>query len=46
MSRFSGMTSIGELGLVEKTGGRFLSMAVFARWHSSRIPHPLSSTDK
>lgn len=46
MSRFSGTTTVGELGLREKTGRRFLSMAVFARWRSSLTPLSSSSTGK
>ncbi len=35
MNGFSGEVSAGEAALVERSGGRLLSMAVFARWCAS-----------
>ena len=32
MHGFSGKTYCGEIGLTEKSGGRFLSTAIYARW--------------
>jgi 23S rRNA (cytosine1962-C5)-methyltransferase len=32
MSSFTGVTEAGELALLEKSGGRLLSTAIFARW--------------
>ncbi len=37
MRSFEGKTTAGELGLIEKSRGRFLSMAIFARWHTDKI---------
>lgn len=37
MRSFEGTTTAGELGLIEKSRGRFLSMAIFARWHTNKI---------
>ena len=37
MKSFSGSTSAGELGIREKSRGRFLSMAIFARWSNKRV---------
>jgi len=33
MSSFKGHTQAGEIGLTEASAGRFLSTAIFARWH-------------
>lgn len=32
MSSFNGQTTAGEIGLRDQSNGRFLSMAIFARW--------------
>jgi 23S rRNA (cytosine1962-C5)-methyltransferase len=32
MRDFSGTTTVGEIGLLEQSSGRFLSTAIFARW--------------
>lgn len=37
MHDFQGVTSCGEIGLQEKSGGRFLSTAIFARWSPEKI---------
>ncbi len=34
MQQFSGITRCGEIGLTEKSAGRFLSTAIYARWTS------------
>lgn len=34
MGSYGGQVSAGEMGLLEKSAGRFLSMAIFARWCS------------
>ncbi len=36
MQEFNGVTTAGEIGLLEQSAGRFLSTAIFARW--SRKP--------
>ncbi len=35
MRGYSGITTFGEMGLQEKSAGRFLSTAIFARWQKS-----------
>ncbi len=37
MRGFGGVTTAGELGLKTKSHGKFLSMAIFARWRSSKL---------
>ncbi len=37
MDGFEGAASAGELGLSESSGGRYLSMAIFARWCSKKV---------
>lgn len=37
MSSFNGQTSAGEIGLLDHSNGRFLSMAIFARWQRSNL---------
>ena len=37
MKNIPGSTSAGELGIREKSRGRFLSMAIFARWANKRV---------
>jgi 23S rRNA (cytosine1962-C5)-methyltransferase len=34
MQKFTGTTTCGEIGLTEKSAGRFLSTAIYARWTS------------
>jgi 23S rRNA (cytosine1962-C5)-methyltransferase len=37
MKSFKGITQSGEVVLTEKSGGRHLSMAIFARWSNNKI---------
>ena len=37
MQSFHGTTTAGEIGILEKSAGRFLSTAIFSRWLSTRI---------
>ena len=36
MQKFSGVTTCGEIGLSEKSAGRFLSTAIYARWTNKK----------
>jgi 23S rRNA (cytosine1962-C5)-methyltransferase len=38
MRRFSGTTQAGELALIERSAGRALSTAIYARWQSNLLP--------
>jgi 23S rRNA (cytosine1962-C5)-methyltransferase len=40
MREHPGKISTGELGLLDESAGRFLSMAIFTRWRNSKISLP------
>ena len=37
MAAFDGVTTAGEIGLIEQSAGRYLSTAIYARWKSHRL---------